>query len=64
MNPERAAYFVQLKEEGRLEPPWVPARAAAWLALHAPLSLSGRFVEYDDPRIAAPSLAFFGPSPP
>lgn len=64
MDPERAAYFVQLKEEGRLEPPWVPARAAAWLALHAPLTMSGRFVEYDDPRVAAPALSLFGTSPP
>lgn len=64
MDPERAAYFVQLKEEGRLEPPWVPARAAAWLALHAPPSMSGRFVEYDDPRVAEPALSLFGASPP
>jgi NAD(P)-dependent dehydrogenase (short-subunit alcohol dehydrogenase family) len=60
MDPEKAAYFRQLKEEGRLEPPWVPARSAAWLALHAPRDLSGRFVEYDDPRIAEPALALFG----
>ncbi|WP_373498238.1 SDR family NAD(P)-dependent oxidoreductase [Desulfococcus sp.] len=62
MDPERASYFTKLKEEGGLEPPWVPARSAAWLALHAPPSLSGRFVEYDDPRVAAPALAFFGQS--
>ena len=64
MDPEKAAYFRQLKAEGRLEPPWVPARAAAWLSLHAPRSLSGRFLEYDDPQIAEPALALFGPSRP
>lgn len=64
MDPEKAAYFSQLKAEGRLEPPWVPARSAAWLALRAPRALSGRFVEYDDPQIAEPALALFGPFRP
>lgn len=64
MDPETAEYFRRLKTEARLEPPWVPARVAAWLALHAPRSLSGRFVEYDDPRIADPALDFFGASAP
>jgi NAD(P)-dependent dehydrogenase (short-subunit alcohol dehydrogenase family) len=64
MDPEKAAYFRQLKQDGRLEPSWMPARSAAWLALHAPKELSGRFVEYDDPRIADPARAMFKtPSP-
>jgi NAD(P)-dependent dehydrogenase (short-subunit alcohol dehydrogenase family) len=64
MDPEKASYFRQLKQEGRLEPPWVPARSAAWLALHAPRDLSGRFIEYDDPQVAEPALALFGKTLP
>ena len=46
--------------EGRLEPPFVPARAIAWLALQAPREWTGEFLEYDDPRIAKAALALFG----
>ncbi|GBC61801.1 short-chain dehydrogenase [Desulfonema ishimotonii] len=60
MPEERAAYFQRLKDENKLEPPHVPARAIAWLALRAPRSLSGEFVNYDDPRIAEPALSLFG----
>lgn len=60
MKPEKVAYFKDLKTGGHLEPPAVPARAAAWLALHAPREWSGEYVEYDDPRISEPAKAVFG----
>jgi NAD(P)-dependent dehydrogenase (short-subunit alcohol dehydrogenase family) len=60
MSEERVKYFIELKKSGRLAPPDVPARAAAWLALCAPRALSGAFVEYDDPRIAEPAIALLG----
>jgi NAD(P)-dependent dehydrogenase (short-subunit alcohol dehydrogenase family) len=67
MPPDQAAYYQKLKSEGRLEPPSVPARTIAWLALHVPQALSGEFLNYDDPRISKPALDFFGirynPSP-
>ncbi|MCG6895092.1 MAG: SDR family NAD(P)-dependent oxidoreductase [Desulfobacteraceae bacterium] len=55
MPPEDAAFYQQLHEEGRLEPPEVPGRAIAWLVLHAPKEWSGSFLDYDDPMIAAPA---------
>jgi NAD(P)-dependent dehydrogenase (short-subunit alcohol dehydrogenase family) len=60
MPPERAAYFLNLKAEGNLEPPCVPARSVAWLALHAPKGFSGSFMSYDDPIIGWPSRLVFG----
>jgi NAD(P)-dependent dehydrogenase (short-subunit alcohol dehydrogenase family) len=54
MTPEKNAYFQRLKAEGALIDPAVPARAIAWLALSAPPALSGRFLDYDDPRIGGP----------
>jgi len=60
MPPEKIAYFQGLKDRGKLEPPRIPARAIAWLALHAPKNISGEFVEYSDPRIAEPALVLFG----
>jgi NAD(P)-dependent dehydrogenase (short-subunit alcohol dehydrogenase family) len=58
MPPEQAAYYRRLKADAKLEPPNVPARSIAWLALHAPAALSGRFVNYDDPSIAGPAKAW------
>ena len=60
MPPEQAAYYTDLHTAGRLEPPHVPARAIAWLALHAPHEWSGAFMNYDDPQIVEPALAAFG----
>jgi NAD(P)-dependent dehydrogenase (short-subunit alcohol dehydrogenase family) len=60
MPPEQAAYYRNLKTAGRLEPPQVPARSVAWLALNAPREWSGDFMSYDDPQIAEPALAAFG----
>lgn len=60
MAPEKFDYFNRLKSEGRLEHPSVPAQAIAWLALEAPQSWSGAFLEYDDPRIALPARKVFG----
>ena len=51
MPAEQAAFYRQIKENHQLEPPEIPARVIAWLALHAPRELSGRFLDYDDPEI-------------
>ena len=53
MTPDKSAYFQALKDRGELLAPEVPARAAAWLALSAPADLSGAFIDFDDPRLAA-----------
>lgn len=57
---EQADYYRQLKENRRLEPPEIPGRAIAWLALYAPHQFSGQFVDYDDPRISDAALKEFG----
>jgi NAD(P)-dependent dehydrogenase (short-subunit alcohol dehydrogenase family) len=57
---QQITYYQQLKERGELEPPEVPARAIAWLALYAPREFSGKFLDYDDPRISRPALEVFG----
>ncbi len=60
MSEEQLAYYRQLKAHGHLEPPEIPGRSIAWLALHAPTEFSGQFFDYDDPRIAKPALKTFG----
>jgi len=60
MPPDEAAYYVDLKKNGQLETPEVPARSIAWLALYAPKQWSGRYVNYDDPPISEPALSLFG----
>ena len=60
MAPDKTAYFQALKDEQRLSPPHVPARAIAWLCLHAPAGWSGEFMDCDDPRIERPSISAFG----
>ena len=62
MPVEQIAYYRQLKERGELEPPQIPARVIAWLALHAPREFSGQFLDYDDPRISRPAVQVFGDS--
>jgi len=54
MPRELAGYYEELKAAGNLEPPEVPGRSIAWLALHAPSDWSGRFLNYDDPDIVTP----------
>lgn len=63
MPAEQVAYYQQLKDHGQLEPPEVPARSIAWLALHAPRQFSGQFFDYDDPRISSKALEVFGEKP-
>ena len=60
MPDEQLAYYRQLKANGELEPPEIPGRSIAWLALHAPTEFTGQFFDYDDPRIAKPALRAFG----
>jgi len=62
MSAEQLAYYQQLKDHGQLEPPEIPARSIAWLALHAPKQFSGQFLDYGDPRISSKSLEVFGES--
>ncbi|MEA3231757.1 MAG: SDR family NAD(P)-dependent oxidoreductase [Thermodesulfobacteriota bacterium] len=52
-------YYRNLKAEEKLEPPEVPGRVIAWLALNAPNDLTGQFLSYDDPGIAQPAVDFF-----
>ena len=63
MPAEQVAYYQQLKDHGQLEPPEIPARSIAWLALHAPRQFSGQFFDYDDPRISNQALEVFGETP-
>lgn len=60
MPPDQARYYQALKERGELEPPQVPARSIAWLALSAPHWMSGAFLSYDDEAIMRPAQEFFG----
>ncbi|NLI82053.1 MAG: SDR family NAD(P)-dependent oxidoreductase [Deltaproteobacteria bacterium] len=60
MPEEHWAYYADLKKKGQLEPPSVPARSIAWLALHAPPAWSGAFLSYDDPEIFAEALRELG----
>jgi NAD(P)-dependent dehydrogenase (short-subunit alcohol dehydrogenase family) len=60
MPADQIAYYRQLKERRELEPPEIPARAIAWLALYAPREFSGKFLNYDDPRISRPAVEVFG----
>ena len=62
MSAEQTAYYRQLKERGELEPPEIPARAIAWLALYAPREFSGKFLDYNEPRISSKALEVFGES--
>lgn len=59
MPKDMADYYKNLKNTGDLEPPEIPGRSIAWLALHAPSDWSGRFLSYDDPDIATPANAWF-----
>lgn len=59
MPPDEIGYYQSLKKRGDLEPPEIPARSLAWLALAAPREFSGRFMSYDDPEIRAPARNFF-----
>lgn len=60
MNATQYAYYTDLKATNQLEPPEIPARSIAWLALHAPHDMSGEFRNYNDPDIAGPALSLYG----
>jgi NAD(P)-dependent dehydrogenase (short-subunit alcohol dehydrogenase family) len=60
LKPEQFAYYDGLKKNNGLEPPEVPGRSIAWLALRAPRHMTGEFRSYDDPDIAEPARAIFG----
>jgi NAD(P)-dependent dehydrogenase (short-subunit alcohol dehydrogenase family) len=60
MPAQQTEYFRSLKTEGKLEPPAIPARSAAWLVLNAPSDWSGEFCEYDDPKVMGPARERFG----
>ena len=52
--------FLDLHNQGSLEPPEVPARAAVWLALLGPSKRSGELIDYTDPEVAAGVQDLFG----
>jgi NAD(P)-dependent dehydrogenase (short-subunit alcohol dehydrogenase family) len=60
MSDEQRSYYRGLKQSGALEPPEVPAKVIAWLALRAPLRLSGEFLNYDDPPLRDAARRWFG----
>lgn len=62
MPPDMMQYFNQLKETNRLEPPEVPGKAVAWLALYCPPEWNGEMVEYTDERIVKQAAVVFGDS--
>lgn len=53
MTPEGHERFLDLYETGELLDPAVPGSAIAALALHAPASMSGAFVSWDDDEVLA-----------
>lgn len=53
MDDDTHARFVRYYEEGELNPPELPGRAAALLALHAPHAWSGEFITWDEARVTA-----------
>jgi len=59
MPEATAAYYKDIQTRGLLESPEIPGRAIAWLALHAPHEMTGKFLSYDDPDIMGPALARF-----
>jgi 3-oxoacyl-[acyl-carrier protein] reductase len=61
MPKDMADYYKHLTNTGDLEPPKVPGRSIAWLALHAPSDWSGRFLNYDDPDIVTPAKMWINP---
>lgn len=50
----------RLRRTGHLEPPEVPGRSIAWLAVYAPHSWHGEEIDYNDPRVVTPARALFG----
>ncbi len=60
MPSDEAGYYLSLKEKNTLEPPEIPGRSIAWLALAAPKVFSGRFVSYDDNEILLPAKKLLG----
>lgn len=59
MPPDMLQYFQQLKETNRLEPPEVPAKSLAWLALYCPPEWNGEMIEYTDARVVREAAAVF-----
>ncbi len=59
MTKEKAEYFRELKAEGKLYSPDVPAKIMAWLVLHGTEELNGQFLEHDDPQISSRAKAAF-----
>lgn len=59
MPKETGEYYLDVQSRGLLEPPEIPARSIAWLALHAPHEMSGEFRNYDDPDINGPAFDLF-----
>ena len=63
MPAHQSDYYQELKQSGKLEPPEIPGRVVAWLALQAPRKYSGEFLRYDNNEISAAAMEFFGDRP-
>ena len=59
MPSAEVAFYRDAHRNGQLLAPEVPAAAIAWLARFAPPSMTGSFLDYDDPRIAGPAAEVF-----
>ncbi len=59
MPPADVDFYRHAHQRGQLLAPEVPAAAIAWLARYAPPSLSGAYLDYNDPRIAEPAATVF-----
>lgn len=59
MPAHEGRFYQELKADGKLEPPDVPGKSIAWLALYAPPAWSGEFLNYDESRITRPANDVF-----
>ena len=59
MPEATVAYYRDIQTQGLLESPGIPGRSIAWLALHAPHEMTGKFLNYDDQDIMGPALDYF-----
>ena len=60
MPQQWAERYEGMQRDSLLNPPELPARSIAWLALHAPPTMSGELVTFDRPDVAGPALESFG----
>ena len=64
MTTEQIEFYVGFKERGELQPPHIPAKSIAWLAIAAPARFNGGFYDADDPGIQSAADNYFGETNP